>query len=182
MRYEVRIAGSGGQGVVLAGVVLGRAAALYSGKRATQTQSYGPEARGGSCKSEVVISESPVDFPLATKLDALVVMNQESLKKYLKDLKPGGVLLADSSLIKEIPAGDYQVYPIPGTEMAEKQLNNRIVANMIMLGAFSAATSAVTRDSLERAVSDMVPQSAAEVNVEAIRAGYQYVKSLTGAR
>ena len=104
-RYEIRLAGSGGQGLVLAGVILAEAAGIYDGKFVCQTQSYGPAARGGASKAEVVISDAEIDYPKAIRPDVLLAMNQTSLDKYLADLKPGGVLLVDADLVREVPRG-----------------------------------------------------------------------------
>src|SRR6266581_9022196 len=112
-RYELRFSGAGGQGLILAGVIMAEAAAIYDGKQAVQSQSYGPEARGGASKSEVIISEGPVDYPKATTVDALLAMTQEACDKYTHDLKEGGVLLVDSDLVKRLPAGKFKTVSFP---------------------------------------------------------------------
>ncbi|MGA9756425.1 MAG: 2-oxoacid:acceptor oxidoreductase family protein [Desulfobaccales bacterium] len=103
-RYEVRLAGSGGQGLILAGIILAEAGGIYDGKFVCQTQSYGPEARGGASKAEVVISDAEIDYPKAIQPDVLLAMNQKSLDAFIVDLKPGGLLLVDADLVKEVPA------------------------------------------------------------------------------
>lgn len=173
-RQEIRIAGFGGQGIVLAGVVLGSAASVFGGKHSSQTQSYGPEARGGACQSEVVISNAPVDYPMAIELETLVAMSQEAMDRYVGDLKPGGTLIVDQDLVQSLPEeGDYQIHRIPATAVADRELGRRIVANMVMLGAAVAITKAVSPEELEQAVRMMVPPGTEELNLKAIRQGYQ---------
>src|SRR3990170_2845279 len=132
MRQEVRLAGFGGQGIILAGYVLGKAAALYDGHEAVFSQSYGPEARGGACAAEVVICDEPVDYPLFELADIVVAMSQEAFSKYGSTLKPDGVLLLDSDLVKTDTAGP-RVHRAPFTRLAEG-LGNRMAANVVMLG------------------------------------------------
>lgn len=174
MRRELRIAGFGGQGIVLSGVVLGDAASEFGGLYASQTQSYGPEARGGACKAEVIISDEPIDYPNALELEVLVALNQESLDSYLGELKAGGTLIVDSELVREVPEGsDYLVHWIPANKTAEEQLGRRIVTNMVMLGAVVAITGVVELEALEGAVNKMVPAGTEELNVRAVRLGYE---------
>lgn len=132
-RIEVRIAGLGGQGVILAGTILGYAAVL-SGKRATQMQSYGAEARGTAAWSDVVISNEAITYPSITSCDYLVALSQQALNSYLSLLKKGGVLVVDEDLVKDIPEGDFKVYKVPATRIAEEKLGGRVVANMVILG------------------------------------------------
>jgi len=174
MRRELRIAGFGGQGVVLSGVVLGDAASEFGGLFASQTQSYGPEARGGACKAEVVISDEPIDYPNALDLEILVALNQESLDKYLGEVKAGGTLIVDADLVRNVPDdGEYVVHRIPATKKAEDVLGRRIVANMVMLGAVTALTGIVELGDLEGAIRQMVPAGTEELNVKAARLGYE---------
>lgn len=180
-RREVRFAGFGGQGVVLSGVVLGSAASVFGGKHASQTQSYGPEARGGACQSEVVISDERVDYPMAEDLQTLVAMSQEALDRYVGDLKAGGTLIIDADLVRRLPTdGAYQLHQIPATTVADKELGRRIVANMVMLGAVVAITEAVTMAELEQAVATMVPPGTEELNLNAIRRGFQLAQASPG--
>lgn len=181
MRFEVRLAGFGGQGIILAGLLLARAAAIYDGKRAVQSQSYGAEARGGACKSEVVISDERIDYPLVIMPDALLTMSQQAFEKYSRDLKPGGILLADSDLVREGPLGTgIRSFKIPATRIAEG-LGNRIVATMVALGALVGLTGAVSMGAMEASVRDGVPKGAEEINLEALRRGFELSKSLRGA-
>jgi len=167
----VCFAGFGGQGIVTCGIVLGRAAAVHDGRYATQTQSYGPEARGGACRSEVVISDEPVDYPLPISVDVLIAMSQEGLERYAHRLKPGGLLLVDSHMVRDLPPEQgARVYRIAATRRAE-ELGRRIVANVVMLGAFAAVTDLVSPQSLECAVLEMVPAGTADLNSRAFAVG-----------
>jgi len=172
---EVRIAGLGGQGVVLAGKILGRAA-VYYGKRVVQTQSYGAEARGSAAKSEVIIADERIGFPIVRKCDILVAMSQNALEKYLKDLKEDGTLLVDESMVKEVPAIKARVFKVPATKMAETKLKLRICANVIMLGALIKATGIISQKSVEKAITQSVPKEAEKVNIHGFRIGLELVK------
>lgn len=172
---EVRIAGLGGQGVVLAGKILGRAA-VYQGKRVVQTQSYGAEARGSAAKSEVIIADERIGFPIVRKCDILVVMSQNALEKYLKDLKEDGTLLVDESMVKEVPTIKARVFKVPATKMAENKLKLRICANVIMLGALIKATSIISQKAVEKAITQSVPNEAQKVNIQGFRIGLELVK------
>ena len=125
MKVEVRISGLGGQGVILAGQILGRAA-VYDGKNAVQTQSYGAEARGSAAKSEVIISDDKIGFPVVRKCDILVAMSQEAVEKNVKDLKEDGILLVDSLMVKNVPKVKARVFKVPATEVAEKSFQAKI--------------------------------------------------------
>jgi 2-oxoglutarate ferredoxin oxidoreductase subunit gamma len=167
-RYEIRLAGSGGQGLILAGVILAEAAGIYDGKFVCQTQSYGPAARGGASKAEVVISDCDIDYPKAIRPDALVALNQMSLNKYVDDLKPGGLLLVDADLVREVPVEG--AVSIPCTRIA-RDLGKEMMANIVALGALAALTGAVSLDSLEKAVLARVPKGTEEMNKKALAAG-----------
>ncbi len=172
-RFEIRLAGAGGQGLILAGIILAEAAGLYDGKFVCQTQSYGPAARGGASKSEVVISDEEIDYPKAIQPDVLVAMNQKSLDTYLSDLKPDGLLIVDATLVAEIP--DHQAIAIPFTRIA-RELGKEMAANIVALGALATLTGAVTRKSLETAVLARVPPGTAELNKKALAAGITAAK------
>lgn len=167
-RFEIVLAGSGGQGLILAGIILAEAAGLYDGKFVCQTQSYGPEARGGASKAEVVISDREIDYPKAIQPDVLLAMNQKSLDKYLVDLKPEGMLLVDADLVKEAPLS--QAVAIPFTRIA-RDLNKPMVANIVALGAMAQLTKAVSLSSLTSAVLARVPKGTEELNRRALAAG-----------
>ncbi len=170
MRKEIRFGGFGGQGIVTAGIILARAAALHDNLNALQTQSYGPEARGGASKSEVIISDSEIYYPKVQKPDIFVCMSQQALDKYLKDLR--GVLIYDGSLIKKVPEG-VKAYSIPATMLAKRELGKTIVANIIMLGALAEITEVVSRDALKKAVLESVPKGTEELNIKALEIGFE---------
>ena len=172
MRQEVRLAGFGGQGIILAGYVLGRAAALYGGKEAVLTQSYGPEARGGACAAELIISDDPIDYPLVTRPDLLVCMSQEAFTKYGAAAAEGALLVVDSDLVQSATRKEWLRH-IPATRLAE-ELGNRIVANMVMLGFFGAVTGVVAREALEEAVRTTVRPHTAELNLRAFATGFEH--------
>ncbi len=171
-RYELRFSGAGGQGLILAGVIMAEAAAIYDGKQAVQSQSYGPEARGGASKSEVIISEGPVDYPKATVVDALLALTQEACDKYSHDLKEGGVLLVDSDLVKRLPQGKFKTVSFPIINTAKNEVGREIVANIVALGAMVALTGVVTKESAEKAVLSRVPEAFMELNKKAFQTGY----------
>lgn len=180
MRQELRIAGFGGQGVISAGRIVGQAAVLYDGKQATFTQSYGPEARGGACAAEVVISHAPVAYPLLTLPDVAILMSQEAYEKYGAEVKPGGLLIVDPDLVNYKERGDVRILPVPATRIAES-LGRKIVANVVMLGALAATWPAVSKEALLKGVLAAVPPHTRELNQRAFEAGYAYVKERCGA-
>jgi len=172
-RYELRFSGAGGQGLILAGVIMAEAASIYDGKQAVQSQSYGPEARGGASKSEVIISDDPIDYPKATVVDALLALTQEACDKYSHDLKEGGVLLIDSDLVLNEPKGNFQVTKFNITNTAKNEVGREIVTNIVALGAMVALTGAVSRESAEKAVLSRVPEAFLELNKKAFNLGYE---------
>jgi len=169
---EISLSGTGGQGLILAGIILAEAAIL-DGKQAIQTQSYGPEARGGASKAEVIISEEEIDYPKVLALDILLVMSQEACNKYAGILKKNGKLLADSTLVKEISGREAEVIDLPITRTAREELGNAMFANIIALGALVAATGAVSEESLTKAVLARVPRGTEEKNQKALALGKQ---------
>jgi 2-oxoglutarate ferredoxin oxidoreductase subunit gamma len=171
-KAEIRIGGSGGQGVVLAGQILGKAAVL-DGKNALQTQAYGAEARGSMAKSEVIISDGRIGFPAVRKCDVLVAMNQEALDALLNDLKETATLIVDSTNVTAIPETRAKVYKLPITETAKKTFGDSLYANMVMLGAFARITKLVTQASVEKAIRENVSAKTIETNVTAFKKGAQ---------
>jgi len=168
-RYEIRLAGSGGQGIIMAALVLAEAAGIYEGKYVCQTQSYGPEARGGASKAEVVISDRPIDYPKAMKPDFLLAMNQASCDAYYLDLKPDGLLVVDSTLVTQIPTS--RVIALPFTEIARKRIGKEMVANMVALGAVGYLSKQVSSRSLAKALISKVPKKTEKLNQQALNAG-----------
>lgn len=173
-KIEIRISGLGGQGVVLAGQILGRAA-VYDGKNAVQTQSYGAEARGSAAKSEVIISDGKIGFPMVRKCDILVAMSQDALNKHIKDLKEDGILIVDTTNVKTIPETKAKTLKIPATEHAEKTLGNKIYANMLILGVLTKTTSVVSKKAVEKAIEEALPEDVAEPNKHAYREGEKLI-------
>jgi 2-oxoglutarate ferredoxin oxidoreductase subunit gamma len=173
---EVRFAGYGGQGIIRSGIIAGRAASIHDTKHATMSQSFGPEARGGACSSQLVVSETKVLYPYVTKADVLVAMSQEGYEKFEPELKDDGLLLYDEDLVKlKAARGTIKVQGIPATRFAE-ELGRKIIANVVMLGFFTAITGVVTYESMRKAVPESVPEKAAELNLQAFEKGYQYGK------
>ena len=179
MRKEIRISGFGGQGVGLAGLVLGKALALYDEMEAVMTQSYGPEARGGASSANVVLSDRPIAYPFVQQPDVLVALSQEAYTRFRSQAKSEAIVLIDEELVK--PAPDDRVHAIPATRLAEG-LGRRIVANMIMLGFFTAVTGLARRESMEKALEHSVKPKTVPLNLEAFAAGYQYAGELEGVR
>ncbi len=172
-RFEVRLAGEGGQGLILAGVILAEAAAVYDGLNATQTQSYGPEARGGASKSEVVISSEEIDYPKVIEADCLLAMSQEACDKYAGNLRRDGTLIIDSAHVKRLPLGRSAVRA-PITELAEQATGRRLTANVAALGVLVGVTGVVSRQAIEAAVRGRAPKGTEEMNLKALAAGLEW--------
>lgn len=168
-RYEVRLSGSGGQGIIVAGIILAEAAGIYEGKEVCQTQAYGPEARGGASKAEVVISDSEIDYPKAIMPDLVLAMNQKACDSYCYDLKPGGLIIVDGTLVKDLPTP--RAIALPFTQIARQELGREMVANIVALGALAKISGIVTVESLEKAVLARVPAGTEELNRRALAAG-----------
>ena len=181
-RYEVRLSGAGGQGLLLIGKVMAEAAAVYDGKNATQSQSYGPEARGGASKSEVIISDEEIDYPKATEIDFLLALTQESCDKYSGDLKPGGILLVDTTFVSRTPEGQFKIYSAPITQKAKDVLGSATVANVVALGMISALTSVVTSESIESAILARVPKGTEDLNTKAFQLGRTLVEEASAGQ
>ena len=178
MRYEVRLSGAGGQGMILAGVILAEAAAIYDDKNATQSQSYGPEARGGASKSEVIISDEDIFYPKATNIDLLLALTQEACNKYVDDLKPTGFLVIDGDRVQDIPEGDFKVYKLPIMSIAQEKVGKVIVANIVALGVIAALSGVVSDEAIESAVLARVPRGTEELNRKALLAGMEAARKL----
>jgi 2-oxoglutarate ferredoxin oxidoreductase subunit gamma len=178
---EIRIAGFGGQGVILSAVVLGKAASIYENGFATMTQNFGPEARGGACSAQLIISDAPVLYPYVTRPDIMVIMSQEAYNRFAPELKPQGLLIIEEDLVRVSDLkGDPQIYAIPATRIAE-ELGKRMVLNSVMVGFFTAVTRLLTREAVKRAVADSVPASFRDLNLQAFEKGYEYGIALLGA-
>jgi 2-oxoglutarate ferredoxin oxidoreductase subunit gamma len=168
-RYEIRLSGSGGQGIILSGIILAEALGLYGGKSVAQTQSYGPEARGGASKAEVIVSDEEIDYPKAIKLDLLLAMNQKSCDEYYRDLKENGVLIVDSTFVTQVPTS--KAIQIPFTKIAREKFRKEIVANIIALGAITEFMDIISPKAMEEAVLARVPKGTEKLNRDALKAG-----------
>ena len=173
MRTEIMFAGFGGQGIVKAALLLAGAAGLHQGKYIAQTQSYGPEARGGACKAEVVISDRDIAYIKTRALDALVVMSQPALDQYRDRIDPEKTrVIYDATLVTEVPPEFTRTLAIPATALAEKKLGRSLFANIIMLGALAAVMPGMDLDALTRALVGNVPPKTLEANGRALTLGF----------
>ena len=177
---EIRIAGFGGQGVILAAAIVGKAAALFQGGYATMTQNFGPEARGGSCSAQVILSSEPILYPYVTQPDVLVVMSQEAYTRFTPELKHGGILILEQDLVRvdRFPDGA-RVFGVPATRLAE-ELGRKVVLNVVVVGFFGAVTKLLDAEALRRAVADSVPPALQKLNLEAFDQGYAYGAQAVG--
>lgn len=182
MKTEIKIGGFGGQGVILSGYILGRAATIYDTRHATMIQAFGPEARGSACSVQLIVSSDPIDYPYITFPNILVVMSQEAYSKFAPELAPGGILITEKELVS--PHGlrkDITHLAIPATRIAE-ELGRRLVLNIVMMGFLAAVTEVVSRDSMQKAVMASVPKGTEELNLKAFEKGFEYgVKVREGA-
>ena len=178
---EIRIAGFGGQGMVLAGMVIGNAATLHDGNYVTLTQSFGPEARGSTCSVQLIVSPEPILYPYLVKPDILVVMSQDANQKYGRDLKPGGITLYEQDLLQpEKLNHGTRSYGIPATRFAE-ELGRKMVLNMVMVGFVTAITGVASPDAVRKAIQTSVPKGTERLNLSAFEKGHEYGKSLLEA-
>lgn len=175
---EIKIGGLGGQGVILAGLIIGRAASIYDDKHATLTQAFGPEARGSACSAQIVISDEPVEYPYVAHPDILVVMSQEAYTRFSPEMAPGGKMLYEADLVHLIdqPAG-IDCFGVPAARFAE-ELNRRMVANIVMVGFFAAMTDAVDVDALRKSVETSVPKGTESLNLSAFDKGFAHGRNL----
>ena len=181
-RIEIRLSGFGGQGIILAGYILGKAAALYDHKQATMTQNYGPESRGGACSAQVIVADAPVSYPHLTLPHVVVAMSQEAYAKYASDLAEGGLLVIDEDLVR--PDSGTQLVrlcSVPSTRIAE-EMGRRMIANIVMLGCLAALDHTVSAESLRQAVRDSVPKGTEDLNIKAFDRGYEHGQRLLKAK
>jgi 2-oxoglutarate ferredoxin oxidoreductase subunit gamma len=173
MKREIRITGFGGQGVILSGVIVGKAASIYDEKNASMSQSYGPEARGSACSTQVLIDDKEILYPYIRKSDILLAMSQEGYSKFVGELKADGTLIYDEDLVDP---GDIKesihAYPIKAQRMAETDLGRKIVTNIVILGFFTAVTQAVPREAMVEAIKTSVPKGTIDLNLKAFNLGY----------
>jgi len=174
MTTEIRIAGFGGQGIILAAAVIGKAKAIYEGGYATMTQSFGPEARGGSSSAQVILSNEPILYPYVAQPDVLVAMSQEAYTRFTPELKHGGILIIEQGLVhlNGVPSGT-RIFGVPATRLAE-ELGRKVVLNIVMVGFLGAVTKLIDPEALRKAVADSVPAALEKVNLEAFDKGFQF--------
>lgn len=176
-RTEIRLAGEGGQGMILAGIILAEAAAIYDGKNAVQAQSYGPEARGGASKSEVVISSGEIDHPEVLEADVLVALSNEAYRKFAGNVKPGGLLIVDTDKVARPGAAAIK---IPVTRLAFESTGRQITANTVALGVLVGLTGVVSEAAIEKAVTARAPRGTEEMNRKALQAGFEAARKVKG--
>lgn len=172
-RKEIRIAGFGGQGIVLSGSILGKAASIYDKGFASLTQSYGPESRGGSCRAEVVIDDVPVEYPYVVNPQVQIILSQDAYNQYGKDAAPDTLVIVDSDLVKVDPYQNPKPLSIPASHMAQ-DLGRVVVANIIMLGFLAAKSDIVSYEALKDSILDSIPQGTEDFNMKAFELGYNY--------
>lgn len=177
-RLEIRLAGEGGQGMILAGVILAEAAAIHDGLNAVQTQSYGPEARGGASRSEVIIARGEIDYPKVMAADLLLCMSQEACDKFYTQVKEDGCIIVDSTQVSRLPS--HRAIAVPFTQIAQETTGRRITASMVALGFLCGLTGVVSKQALEKAVCDRVPTGTEEMNLKALAAGFAEAERLRG--
>ncbi len=175
---NVRLSGAGGHGLLLAGRILGEAAAIYDNKFATQVESYGPEARGGSSMSDVVISNVQIESPQVEKIDILLALTQEACDRYSKLLKKDGILVADTLGVPYLPEGEFIKYHLPILDTAEIEVGRRIVTNVVALGAIVEISKVVSKEAIKKAVLKTVPKGTEELNLRALEAGFNLAKRI----
>jgi 2-oxoglutarate ferredoxin oxidoreductase subunit gamma len=177
MRKEIRLAGFGGQGIGLAGLMLGKAISLYDGLETVMTQAYGPEARGGASSTNLVVADRPIDYPFIQEADILVTLSQEAYTRFRAEAKPEAIVIIDEDLVQ--PSPQDTCLKVPATKLAE-DLGRRIVANVVMLGFLTAATGLVKRESIEDAIKSSVRANVIELNMKAFAAGFEYALEVEG--
>ena len=171
-RTEIRLSGSGGQGLITAGIILARAAVIDK-MRVTQTQSYGPESRGGASRADVIISNATFYYPEATHFDVLLALSQEACDKYSDALKPNGILIADSTFVKNVAVMDSTIYEFPFTEIAMEKLGSILPTNIMTLGFLVRKTNVVSEKSLKEALKNSVKSQFLEMNLKALKIGFK---------
>jgi 2-oxoglutarate ferredoxin oxidoreductase subunit gamma len=169
-RYEIRLSGSGGQGLVLGGVILAEALGVYEGKNVTQTQSYGPEARGGASRSDVIVSDGEIYYPKATELDLLLCLTQESCDQYFPHLKENGILVVDSDRVRQLPSQN--AFSFPFIRLAREKAGTPVVANVVSISAVAGLTGICSKDSILKAVLARAPRGTEEKNKVACEIGF----------
>ena len=174
-RTEIRVSGLGGQGVILCGTIIGKAASIFDQRHATMIQAFGPEARGSACSAQVTLDDQPVTYPYVKQPDVLITMSPDAYRQFAPQVKPGGLLLYESDLVTpgaELPAG-VRSLGIPATRMAE-EIGRRLVLNIVMTGFFTGATGLVSEEAARKAVLSSVPKGTEDMNLRAFQSGYDF--------
>lgn len=182
-KTEIRVGGLGGQGVILNASIIGKAASIFEGKHATLIQAFGPEARGSACSAQVTVSTEPIGYPYVKNPDVLVLMSQDAYNQFAPTLKPGGLLLYEEELVSidnRLPKGTRAI-GIPATRFAE-ELGRRLVLNIVMVGFFAGVTGLLSYESVERAVKDSVPKGTEDLNMRALKKGFEFGKETAQAK
>ena len=172
-RREIRIAGFGGQGIILSGSIVGKAASIYDNGFAALIQSYGPESRGGSCRAEVVVNDKPVDYPYMVNPEIQIILSQAAYNEFGKNSNSGTLLIVDSDLVKVDPSQKLKPLSIPASSMAQ-ELGRPVVANIIMMGFLASISNIVSCEALKKAILDSVPPGTEDFNMKAFELGYNY--------
>jgi 2-oxoglutarate ferredoxin oxidoreductase subunit gamma len=178
-KTEIRVGGLGGQGVILCGHIIGKAASIYDGKYATLIQAFGPEARGSACSAQVTVSDEEIGYPYVKSPDILVLMSQDAYNQFVGQLKPGGLILFEEELVNidgKLPKGS-KALGIPATRFAE-ELGRRLVLNIVMTGFFAGVTGLLSAEAVEKAVLSSVPKGTEDLNMRALRKGYEFGREL----
>lgn len=171
---EIRVAGFGGQGVILAAMIIGKAASIFQDGYATLTQSFGPEARGSACSAQVILSDKPVLYPYITQPDILIAMSQDAHARFTPELKSNGVLLVEEDLVRISETdGGIRAHSVPATRLAE-EIGKRLVLNIVMVGFFGSVTGVIDPGALRRAVTDSVPPGTEDMNLQAFDKGFNH--------
>jgi len=178
---EIRVAGFGGQGVILSAMIIGKAASIFEGGHATLTQNFGPEARGGASSAQVILSDQPIAYPYLTRPDVLMVLSQEAYTRFSPELKDGGILIVEEDMVRihEVRDG-IRIFGAPATRLAE-DLGRKMVLNVVMVGFFAAVTNILSKKALRDAVADSVPPATRDLNLKAFDKGYEYGLSKAAA-
>ncbi|MBI4456972.1 MAG: 2-oxoacid:acceptor oxidoreductase family protein [Acidobacteria bacterium] len=180
MLTEIRFSGFGGQGIIRCGYIVGKACALFDNKYATMAQSFGPEARGSACSSELVVSDERIFYPYMTRPHILVAMSQDAFDKFIGEVRDGALLLIDEDLVK--PGNriiKLKTFAVPATRIAE-EMGNKVIANLIMLGFFTAVTELVSLEAMRQAVPGSVPERFLDLNLKGFERGYEFGGGITG--
>jgi 2-oxoglutarate ferredoxin oxidoreductase subunit gamma len=175
-KQDIRICGLGGQGVIMAGMIIGKAASIFEDRFATLVQSFGPEARGSECSAQVMVSDETIAFPYIRSSDVFVAMSQSAYEKFAEEMKDDAFLIYESEMVSpdDRLAEGVKKFGIPGTRIAEEEFGRRIVFNMVMLGFFTATTKLIDAEAMRKAVADSVPEGTEELNFKAFERGYSY--------